>query len=99
MKQILASVGVSIDRDSLAQTYHERVSGYLDEKGIYFFEDLVELISRGKEYYPTLPAELDEKLLLSTDIVAAQILQNWEAKDIEYFQIFTDCDRSNDVVN
>ena len=88
LNPVLESVGVQVDEEALAQAYHTRVANYLEEMQISSKDDLTTLIQRGRDYYPILPEELDEKLLPMSEDVSDQIIQNWNAKDPETAQLF-----------
>lgn len=87
LKPILASVGVQVNEQQLSQTYHERVNQYMTKNKINSQEDLTALVQQGKLYYPTLPEELETRLKPMSNIVSAQIVDNWNRKDPETAKI------------
>ena len=98
LNPILASVGVQIDEESLAQAYHTRVANYMETMKINSQEDLSNLVQQGRDYYPALPEKLDARLLPMSETVSDQIIQNWDAKDPETAQIFSTRQQKNLIV-
>ena len=88
LEPILASVGVTINEETLQNAYHERVANYMDTNHINNQSDLINLISQGKNYYSVLPPELEERLKPYTETVVSQMIANWEQKDLQTSQLF-----------
>ena len=97
LNPILASVGVQVNEETLKEAYHIRVANYLEENNINNQNDLTNLVQRGKNYYPALPEELVERLLPMSEVIASQIIGNWQAKDLETSQIFANREMSNGI--
>lgn len=89
MNPILSSVGFKIDEETLSQTYHTRVANYMEKMQINGQDDLTSLIQQGRNYYSILPKELDDRLLIMSDAVSSQIIQNWKTKDQQSAQIIS----------
>lgn len=88
LKPILVSIGVTVDEEALSQAYHTRVDHYVEDKNLDGIEDLASLLSQGRNYYPILPKDLDERLKLLNEEVANQITNNWQEKDKETNDIY-----------
>lgn len=89
LEPILAAINVTVDRESLETAYHQRVANYLEKENINNENDLTNLVSQGKLYYPTLPADLESRLKPLSQTVSTQIIENWHEKDKKSAQIFT----------
>lgn len=87
LKPILNFIGVQVNDNQLAQSYHAIVADYMQQMNLNTQEDLTTLIKQGKAYYPVLPEELEKRLLPMSKIVSSQIIQNWNNKDLESLQI------------
>ena len=88
LNPILAAVGIQVNESALAQAYHSKVADYMEAMNINNQDNLVTLISQGKNYYPALPEELATKLVPMSEVVSGQIIQNWNEEDPETAQIF-----------
>lgn len=87
---ILSAINVNVDRNSLEEAYHQRVANYMEKENVNSKTDLTNLVSQGRLYYPTLPAELEERLNPLSQTVSTQIIENWQGKDKKSAQIFTE---------
>ena len=87
LKPIFAAIGVEINEETLAQAYHTRVANYMEKMKINGQDDLTSLVKQGRAYYPSLPEELEIRLLPLSEIVSSQIIQNWKSEDKETAQI------------
>ena len=63
------------------------VANYLKEKSISSQNDLTELVRQGRGYYPILPESLETKLIVYSEMVSSQLMQNWINKDPAVIQI------------
>ena len=97
LRPVLEVIGVSIDEETLKETYHTRVSKYMDRYNLNSIEDLTSLIKQGRAYYPVLSEELEESLLPRSEEVATQMYENWGAKDQETAQIFANRKKASDI--
>ena len=61
----------------------------MEEMQINSQDDLTALVQKGRNYYPTIPKELEERLLPMCEIISDQIIQNWNTKDPETAHIFS----------
>lgn len=84
---ILNAIGVSVNEESLEESYHQRVESYLRKQKINAEEDITNLIAQGSLFYSALPSELEEKLKPIANIITAQIITNWSEKDPESLNI------------
>lgn len=88
LKPILESIGEDLDEDKLEESYHSRVTGYLEERRITKVEDIKELIDQGKNYYGTLTDDLANNLKSVSQETAEQIVDNWDKKDPKTFEVY-----------
>ncbi len=94
---ILASVGVQVDEEKLKGAYHKQVSNYMEEMQINSEEELTELVKQGRNYYPILPQDLETRLLPMSEEISRELIQNWNEKDKEAAQMFTN--RQQQIIN
>lgn len=97
LNPILNSIGVNTSEKELELSYYNRVIKYMDKNNINNQNDLLNLISKGKEYYSILPDDLNMRLLPMSNDISEQVIQNWFNKNPEVFQIFES--RDNIVKN
>lgn len=88
LNPILSSIGVSVNENQLSASYHERVAKYFEQNNIDDYVSLVSLLEQGRQYYPTLPENLENNLKSMTGIMASQIVSNWTKKDSQTEQLF-----------
>ena len=84
---ILNSIGVSVNEETLEESYHQRVEAYLKEQKINSEEDMTTSIAQGSLFYPALPSELEERLKPVAEVATTQIITNWQEKDPESLNI------------
>ena len=94
LKPILEAIGISINEQKLEEVYHNIVNTYLDDMEIKTEEDLSDLIASGRKYYDILPIELEEKLIVRSDEISSQIVENWQIKDKISARIFAEKKRT-----
>ena len=83
LEPILKSISVPVKLNELEKAYYEKVNEYANQMSISDPESLLEVVSQGKDYYPVLPEELSKKLIANSEIVAKQIMDNWNENDIK----------------
>lgn len=88
LNPILSSIGVSVNENQLSASYHERVAKYFEQNNIDDYVSLVSLLEQGRQYYPTLPENLENNLKSMTGTMASQIVSNWTKKDSQTEQLF-----------
>ena len=88
LNPILSSIGVSVNENQLSVSYHERVAKYFEQNNIDDYVSLVSLLEQGRQYYPTLPENLENNLKSMTGTMASQIVSNWTKKDSQTEQLF-----------
>jgi len=89
LKPILETIRIQVNEETLQDVYHTRVSNYMEKYQINSQEDLNALIKQGKNYYPILPKELEERLQPMSHTVSEQIIHNWNTKDKKSAELFT----------
>ena len=88
LRPILEAIGITVDDKKLEEKYHGIVNTYLEEMEIKTEEDLSDLIRSGRQYYPILPKELEDRLIPRSDEISEQIIANWLEKDLKSANIF-----------
>lgn len=88
LNPFLESMGVKISEVALEKAYYDRVVDYLNDGDIYSQHVLTYCIRQGSDFYPALPEGLEDRLVSMSEVVADQIIKNWNDNNPALADIF-----------